>query len=64
MLHDGGIRVALNESVSTIVTAIRAERIPPEFAGDISELSCLPEAVRCFMNWIRAFAKRLGFPFL
>jgi rod shape-determining protein MreB and related proteins len=39
VLDDSEIRVALNESVSAIVTAIRAalERIPPELAGDISE---------------------------
>jgi len=39
VLDDSEIRAALNESVSTIVTAIRAalELIPPELAGDISE---------------------------
>jgi rod shape-determining protein MreB len=39
VLDDSEIRVALNEPVSMIVSAIRdaLERIPPELAGDISE---------------------------
>ena len=39
VLDDSEIRVALDEPVSMIVSAIRdaLERIPPELAGDISE---------------------------